>query len=137
MTLTPPVMPKMHGGTNAKRHRMLCKDCRNRYQRAYKKGVPVEKRPTFGRFTLARHPDKYKRASATNCPHCGGSNIKSVEAQRRREYAKKDICYCNPIPFPHENKSIMGCINHPKPYDEWTDEDHEQYQAMLETPRSG
>jgi hypothetical protein len=60
----------------------------------------------------------------------------SVEAERRREYLAKQICKCNMIPFPHEKGTVLGCEYHPKPPEQWDQQDEYDYQAMLETPRS-
>lgn len=85
------------------------------------------------RYTLRRHPDDYAYpARYWRCPTCGGPAY-SDEMNRRRELAQQDTCHC--LPFPHRRGSIMGCNHHPKPVDEWTDEDRRDYQDMLETPR--
>ena len=89
-------------------------------------------RPVVGRFTLRKNPNQYYRD--VKCPHCGSKDVRSVEKQRRAEQDKKDVCYCNMVPFPHTKGTILGCTDHPK--EEWNDEDHEKYQAMLATPRS-
>ena len=128
------------GGMNAKRHRMRCTDCRNRYERARyatKTGKGDGKYYPTGRYTLKKRPELYKLAKNRNCPVCGGSNVVSVEAYRRAEEQKQNTCYCSFIPFPHKKGSILGCDHHPKPYEEWTQEDEEQIQNMLATKRSG
>lgn len=71
-----------------------------------------------------------------SCPMCGG-NVRSVEADRKREMAKQDTCYCHGIPFIHKKGSILGCHHHPKHPDDWTTDDDRQYQSMMEVPRSG
>ncbi len=123
------------GGSNAKRFRMKCRDCFNRYKRAWRKGNTDY--CCSGRFTLRKHPDKYVLQRYKNCPCCGSSNVMIVEHQRRRETAKQNTCYCHHIPFPHKKGELLGCEHHPKDYDDWTEEDHQQFQDMLATPRSG
>ncbi len=88
------------------------------------------------RFTLRRHPDSYVRRSKVLCPSCGGQAY-SDEKTRKAELAKQETCMCPSIPFPHRLGSILGCDHHPKPTEDWTDEDQWQYEAMWNTPRSG
>ena len=88
------------------------------------------------RFTLKRHPDRYIQRWRVMCPSCGG-HAYIDEYNRRRELEGRDQCHCNGIPFPHQRGSILGCDSHPKAPEDWTMEDEYQYQAMLETPRTG
>jgi len=108
----------------ANRHRMRCYSC---YY--HKRGS--------GRFTLKRHPDLYVRM--VKCPVCGTTNVKSVEADRRREMAASSTCDCNPYPFPHKSGTMRMCINHPLVLMgvDPTEEEISDYQGCLDTPRSG
>ena len=121
-----------YGGTNAQRHRMLCVRCKAVYDRSYRKGT---KGLWSGRFTLKRAPTQYKRG--VKCPRCKSTNVRDVEMQRRAETLRQNTCLCNGIPFPHRHASILGCDDHPKAFEDWTQEDEQQYREMLETPRSG
>jgi len=125
-----------YGGTNAKRHRMLCRSCNHSYRRKYDAGIPVGERGTFGRYTLRRHPDKYKQQRRINCPHCGSSDVRSVEAVRRREKLKANLCDKLGL-FPHVKGTLLGCECHPKRPDDWTPEEQRQVEGMLATSRSG
>lgn len=129
------------GGRNAHRHRMLCLVCFNSYLkqwRKYKKGKGDKPDQFYGRYTLPRHPNKYVNKKKINCPVCSSDHVKSVEAYRQKEMDNQDTCNCQPIPFPHNKKNPpLGCDHHRKDYDDWTDEDHMQYEEMIRTPRSG
>lgn len=84
------------------------------------------------RYTLRRHPDKYKQTKRTWCPHCGSMNVRSDEQNRRKSLAKQDTCDC--LAFPHRRGSIVGC----KDWEgEWTEERERDYEAMINTPRGG
>jgi len=128
---------RLHGGTNAKRVRMICRDCEKRYMQ--NRRLPLEDRKILprGRYTL-KH-GHYVRESSWRCPACHSTNVRSDEKNRRTEQDKRDLCTCDGIPFPHNKAStgILGCHFSGKHYDDWTGNDHEQYQIMLETPRSG
>ena len=102
-------------GNTSVRHRMRCSTC----------GC---------RFTLKRHPSKYKRQ--IKCPN-GHTSTYSCEAARRRELAKQVRCYCNGVPFPHRAGSILGCDSHPVHPDDWTKDQERQYEGMMRTPRGG
>jgi len=69
------------------------------------------------------------------CSACGGP-VRSDEANRRKELAEKDTCYCPGLPFPHEKATILGCIKHPLDPEDWTEEQNRQYQNIMETKRS-
>ena len=86
------------------------------------------------RDVLKKHPDEYKRRP--RCGVCGG-NVYSIEKARRNELTKQDTCYCLPYPFPHKRGSLRMCTGHPLADAEPTDEEWEQYQECLQTPRSG
>jgi hypothetical protein len=89
-----------------------------------------------GRYTLKRHPDAYKKQSSIRCPVCKSTDVVSVEKHRRKEQLKADTCRCDMVPFPHRTGSIIGCVEG-KPVEQWDDGDHEDYQSMIMTPRSG
>jgi hypothetical protein len=86
------------------------------------------------RFTLKRSPDTYVRSP--KCPYCKSFNVYSVEMERRIEQARQDTCRCASLPFPHRKGAILGCAHHPKPDEEWTEDDYRDYEACLATPRS-
>ena len=112
-------MLKASTGKTRYRHRMRCSRGRHGCGR---------------RFTLKRHPDSYKRSP--KCPYCKSVFVISVEMERRQELANQETCKCSFIPFPHRKGTVLGCEHHPKPFDEWTEDDERDYQYMLETPRS-
>lgn len=90
------------------------------------------------RFTLKKHPDKYKKQ--VRCPHCKGTNFQDadkVERQRRKEAS--DSCRCDGYPFPHNNKGgLRMCVTNKlfKAGVEPTEEEIDHYQYILETPRT-
>lgn len=95
-------------------HRVRCGSCRTRYR-------------------IKRHPDDYVRR-----PRCGcGGNLNSIEAERRRELAKQERCTCMAIPFPHRAGSLRFCELHPRSEIEPTDEEWQDFEYLLATPRSG
>lgn len=51
--------------------------------------------------------------------------------------AKEDTCYCNAYPFPHRARSMRFCEEHPLADVTATDEEWEQYENCIRTPRSG
>lgn len=88
-----------------------------------------------GRFTLKKRPELYKKKPA--CPCCGETeSVHSVEKDRRREI-QKNLCHCQPYPFPHNKGSLRFCEHHKLRDVEPTDEEQFEYQCCLETPRSG
>ena len=120
-----------YGGTNAKRHRMICLCCQHKYNKAHRKNE--HQGLHRGRYTLRRHPDKYVIAKYRNCPHCGSDEVRSDEKNRRAEVLKQDTCGCTQIPFPHR-RGMHGCDHWEG---EWTEDDQIQFEGMLSTPRSG
>lgn len=115
---------------------MRCNECRRRHRRRTGKDA-------FTCYTLKRHPLAYKRESSTKCPVCGSLDVVSIEHIRKRDLAKRkergDHCQCNAYPFPHQKGSMRMCDHHPKILadEEVTEEEARDYQACLETPRSG
>ena len=85
------------------------------------------------RFTLKKRP---YAGQEFQCEMCGG-RTRSVEKERRREMAKRENCECIAIGFKHQKGTVLGCDHHPKPFEDWTSDDHRQYQEMLKTPRGG
>lgn len=106
--------------TTVKRERCRCNACRRAGH--------------HGRFTLRRKLHLYKRQP--RCPDCGSTDIVSVEAIRRRELAKQTRCRCQWVPFPHRRGTVLGCEHHAVPMHEFDDDQIDQYQSMLATPRS-
>jgi len=96
------------------------------------------------RFTLKKKPyfdghDFYKTKrskSPINCEHCGG-RVRSDEKNRKNEMAKKESCFCKFIPFRHKKAEFLGCEHHPLPFEDWTENHHQQFQSMLEVHRGG
>ena len=86
------------------------------------------------RDRIKKRLEEYKREK--RCVVCGGP-LRSIEAERRRELAKQETCYCGPIPFPHREGSLRFCEHHPLVDVEPTDEEWEDYEGMCMTPRSG
>lgn len=80
--------------TTRHRHRMRCRvtTCR-------------------ARFTLRKAPELY--VHQVRCPVCRSGNVRSVEAERRRELAARDTCWCRQYPFPHERGTLVMCPFHP------------------------
>lgn len=118
----------------ASRCRMMCRACRRRDYRLRKKG-----RPGAGwRFTLKRHPSKYKREP--KCPVCKSTDLYVIEHLRRRELEKQVSCICPGVPFKHRMGSHQFCVHSTRPppqtEQEWQDQE-DAYQAMINTPRSG
>lgn len=109
--------------TTANRHRMRCYKCKRNCKYC------------SGRFTLKRHPDKYKRT--VKCPCCKNENVYSVEDERRAELARQERCICNNYPFPHNKGTLRMCEHHPLARVEPTEEEMHEYRACLETPRTG
>lgn len=97
-------------------HRVRCRNCRSRQR-------------------IKRHPDDYK--IARRCLGCGSTKLYSIEEERRRELKKQETCYCMAIPFPHRKGSLRFCEHHPLADVVATEEEWEQYQGIIETPRSG
>ncbi len=132
---------KYSGGTCRGRWRMSCLACRRRYTAALKTGVPSEDRPPSGRYTLNRPPpfiesmNSYKTMRKCKCPHCGSDEVVSVEHQRRKEKMNQDICRCAMIPFPHQKGTVFGCQHHPDFERDWTPDEEEKYDGLINTPR--
>lgn len=89
------------------------------------------------RFRVKKHPDLYS-AFRPKCPECG-SSVLSIEKERRNELIKQDTCYCFAYPFPHRAGSLRMCDNNPLfiRMVEPTDDEWQEYQDCLKTPRSG
>ena len=121
------------GGTNRNKERMECTPCTNKFKRwCRKKEGPA---PVRGRFKLRKPLRAYKRP--VKCPTCKSENVRSIEKERRREYEKRDICRCAPIPFPHLKGSITGCDYHPAGHErEWDELDQAKYEDVIRTPRT-
>jgi hypothetical protein len=111
--------PPVKRGSTRFRHRMRCRvsSC-------------------YSRLTIKRAPHKYVRA--IRCPVCGSENVKSVELERRREAAKKDVCRCDAYPFPHDRATLVGCRFHPERLAgiPMTDDQLDAYHITLTTPRT-
>jgi hypothetical protein len=116
------IAPRGSSGKTGYRWRMRCNTCAAA-GRSY-------------RFTLKRHPDLYHHLP--KCPRCGEKiRLHSAEEQRRRELAKRTSCTCSAYPFPHRSGSLRFCDHHPLINVDGTDQECLDYQACLETPRSG
>lgn len=104
---------------------MRCNACKNNRRRG------------SGRFTLRRHPAKYVRA--IKCPACGETiRVVSVEAERRREFAKHLRCSPDcPYPFEHQKDSMRMCPGHPLANVQLTALELLDFDACLNTRRSG
>lgn len=113
---------------------MICLDCQAAHRRARRRGEDCTYR---GRYTLRRHPDSYVRDSSIACLRCKSLNVRSDEVNRQAEQDRAEHCYCHGVPFKHKVGSIMGCSKHPLDLEQWTDDDHQNYQAMLDTIRGG
>lgn len=90
------------------------------------------------RWTLRRHPAKYKRKP--KCPRCGDViRVRSVEEERRREMAKRKetgrFCECGGYPFPHEKGSLRFCEHHPLFHVEPDQIEVYDFEACWATPR--
>lgn len=86
----------------SKPHRMRCNACRS-----------LRTGSRSGRFTLPQAPDAYVRKPS--CPHCGEKiRIVSVEHQRVAEMAKRDLCRCGGLQFPHARGTHKRCTHHPQ-----------------------
>lgn len=110
----------MAGGTNNNRHRMRCSRGKQGCNR---------------RFTLP-HPLRWY-GGAVCCPHCRCDRPTDVEASRRAEQLSQTRCRCSAYPFPHNSGTMRMCKHHPLIEVEPTEEEIDQYQSCLETPRSG
>lgn len=104
------------GSSTKGHHRMRCRDY-----------------TCYKRVTLKRHPSEYKREP--RCKFCGGE-LRSVEMERLRELAKKDTCYCNAYPFPHQKGTLRMCDHHPQINEQVTEEEYQDYLSCLSTPRT-
>lgn len=88
--------------------------------------------------TRFRHKKRLKREP--KCPACGDTiRVRDIEAERLRELAKQERCECNWYPFPHRAGTLTMCELNPDRAAgiEPTAEDISDYQACLDTPRSG
>lgn len=81
---------------------------------------------------------RYREAQEYKCPHCGCGKVYHIESWRRKGMSKQDKCHCHPIPFPHKKGSLRFCLHHELCIAgiEPTEDEHRDYEAMLETPRS-
>lgn len=117
---------KTHGGKCKNRHRMRCSEGKLGCGR---------------RFTLRKHPLKYKRDP--KCPHCGSIHVRDVEKERRAEQDRRlaagKLCRCYAYPFPHNAGSLRFCKEHPLMVQgvEPTEDEEYEYEGCLRTPRSG
>lgn len=109
--------------TTAKRYRMRCRDCDRDPARG------------SGRFTLKKHPDKYVRP--VKCPACKGTNLYHAE-QEKRNWNTRNLCRCAGYPFRHRAGSLRFCDQNPQHALGFppTDEEIEQHQTIIETPRT-
>ncbi len=87
------------------------------------------------RFRIKRHPDSYK--IKRKCPGCGGTRLRSIEAERKREAAKQKRCYCSAYPFPHQAGSMRFCEEHSLADVTATPEEWDAYENTIRTDRSG
>jgi hypothetical protein len=108
-----------YGGTNVNRHRMRC---------------ARSKRGCGRRFTLRQPLSRYRRP--VRCPYCRSTQVFDAEKERRADQLRQATCFCAAYPFPHRRGSLRMCSRHPLNGQDVTDEEHEQYQACLATPRS-
>lgn len=104
--------------------------CRFRWRMRCSQG----KKGCGSRFTLKRHPSKYKRE--IKCPNCGSTHLQDVEAERQRERARQDTCYCMQYPFPHRAGSLRFCEQNPNDA-EVTEEEYYDFIATWNTGRTG
>lgn len=115
------------------RHRMWCKACNRKKLRLRSAGETLKASLINCRFTIKRHPDLYKHWP--KCPHCGSLDTVSAEKARRAEMdrykAAGKLCSC--LPFLHKRGEILGCAHGP----DVTDENWQDVEAMLATPRGG
>jgi hypothetical protein len=119
--------------TTRNRERVRCKTCRSVAAAHAKKFPDANYHGFSGRFTLRKKLSLYVKP--VRCPNCKGTNVVSVEAQRKKELAAAVRCYCNAIPFPHTIGSLRFCQAHTLAAVEPTEEELHYYQALLETKR--
>lgn len=80
---------------------------------------------------------KLKTAPEVKCPHCGCDKVYDVEKWRRKNMDEQTKCNCAPIPFRHRRGSVRMCVHHKLHGVEPTEAELEQYQQMIDTPRTG
>jgi len=109
------------GGTNRYRVRYRCNACRGK--------------SCCGTYFSFNVKEFKKKSFVVSCPCCGETErLKNVDEMRIRQYENRKTCKCGIVPFPHTNKTI-GCIDYSVHPDDWTEEDHEKFQGMIETNR--